>query len=88
MKTGGRQAGTQNKVTATTKDIISKCTVEYFESGLLMADFKELEPKDRINVAVKLISIITPKAINVAPTKVISIEDTLAKLAEEGDALG
>ena len=53
-KTGGRQKGTQNKVTTVTKEILSDMLGDYQESGRMNADFLALEPKDRIQSAEKM----------------------------------
>ena len=68
-KTGGRQKGTPNKITA-----------------LIMQDFMELDPKDRVKVSTEFIKIIMPKNISIDDGEVkLTIEDKLAKLAGEED---
>ena len=89
-KTGGRQKGTQNKVTTVTKEIISDMLGDYQESGLMTADFLALEPKDRIQCAEKMMQYILPKMqstsvdFNNKATK-ITIEQKLRELSEEND---
>lgn len=89
-KTGGRQKGTQNKVTTVTKEILSDMLGDYQESGLMTADFLALEPKDRIQCAEKMMQYILPKMqstsvdINNKATK-ITIEQKLRELSEEND---
>lgn len=90
-KTGGRQKGTQNKVTTVTKEILSDMLGDYQESGLMTADFLALEPKDRIQCAEKMMQYILPKMqstsvdFNNKATK-ITIEQKLRELSEENDA--
>lgn len=89
-KTGGRQKGTQNKVTTVTKEILSDMLGDYQESGLMTADFLALEPKDRILCAEKMMQYILPKMqstsvdFNNKATK-ITIEQKLRELSEEND---
>lgn len=89
-KTGGRQKGTQNKVTTVTKEILSDILGDYQESGLMTADFLALEPKDRIQCAEKMMQYILPKMqstsvdFNNKATK-ITIEQKLRELSEEND---
>ena len=89
-KTGGRQKGTQNKVTTVTKEILSEMLGDYQESGLMTADFLALEPKDRIQCAEKMMQYILPKMqstsvdFNNKATK-ITIEQKLRELSEEND---
>ena len=89
-KTGGRQKGTQNKVTTVTKEILSDMLGDYQESGLMSADFLALEPKDRIQCAEKMMQYILPKMqstsvdFNNKATK-ITIEQKLRELSEEND---
>lgn len=55
-KTGGRQKGTPNKITALAKGMIEKWleTLNTIPEGdmtpLIMQDFLELDPKDRVKV--------------------------------------
>ena len=87
-KTGGRQKGTQNKVTTVTKEILSDMLGDYQESGLMTADFLALEPKDRFQCAEKMMQYIMPKMqstsvdFNNKATK-ITIEQQLRELAED-----
>jgi hypothetical protein len=59
IKTGGRQAGTPNRLTnelrATLKDILAK---EYTGIPVLL---EKLEPKDRLDMIVKLSIYVLPK---------------------------
>lgn len=58
-KTGGRQKGTPNKATQSTRDwlnyLLNKNRVQ-FEN-----DLQEIEPKERLSVLIKLLEYTTPK---------------------------
>lgn len=88
-KTGGRQKGTQNKVTTVTKEILSDMLGDYQESGLMTADFLALEPKDRIQCAEKMMQYILPKmqstSVDFNNKATITIEQKLRELSEEND---
>ena len=86
-KTGGRTKGTPNKVTSMERAQISNLLEEYQESGLMASDFKELEAKDRLMIAEKLMQYTMPKyqSISVdmnAQVKSETIEEQLKRLAE------
>ena len=89
-KTGGRQKGSVNKVTAMTKAVISDLLSDYQNSGLMGSDFLALEPKDRFQCAEKLMQYIMPKMqstsvdFNNNATK-ITIEQQLRMLAEDNE---
>ena len=89
-KTGGRKAGTPNKTTAITKEALSKIIDEYNSSGMMQSDLMGLDPRDRLDIAVKLMSYVLPKVQSVAldvsgniSTK--TIEDELTELAGMSD---
>ena len=87
-KTGGRQKGSVNKVTAMTKAVISDLLSDYQDSGLMGSDFLALEPKDRFQCAEKMMQYIMPKMqstsvdFNNKATK-ITIEQQLRELAKD-----
>ena len=90
QKTGGRQKGSVNKVTAMTKAVISDLLNDYHDSGLMREDFLELEPKDRLTVAEKLMNYVMPKmqsaSVDVQGSHVkLSIDDKLRALSMEND---
>ena len=58
-KTGGRQAGTPNKVTGTLKDFISNLIENNREQ--IEADLKKLQPKDRLMILERLLQYVIPK---------------------------
>ena len=66
VRLGGRKAGTPNKVTKVSKELIAKLVGDYSASGLLDSDLAELDPKSRIDVMVKLMSFVLPKMQSVA----------------------
>jgi hypothetical protein len=90
-KTGGRQKGTQNRVTSATKAIISEMLGDYQQSGLMTKDFLALEPKDRIMCAEKMFQYVLPKMqstnvdFNDKSTK-ITIEHQLLELSQENES--
>ena len=89
FKTGGRQKGTQNKVTCLTKEMINNVLAAYHDDGWLTKDFYELEPKERLDVFIKLIGYLLPKpqtvAVDVKTTSEDSIIERLNQLAKEYD---
>ena len=61
-KTGGRQKGTPNKITADTKTAIAELLQNYATSGDMEKDFKAIKSaKDRLYVAEKFAQYIIPK---------------------------
>lgn len=58
-KTGGRGAGTPNKVTGTLKEFIANLIDQ--NRGQIEKDLKRLEPKDRLAILGKLIGFIIPR---------------------------
>ena len=66
IKTGGRQKGSPNKVTSAVKECISKMLTDYTNSDTFLKDFAELEPKERLMIAEKLMNYVVPKMQSVA----------------------
>ena len=66
IKTGGRQKGSPNKVTSAVKECISKMLTDYTNSETFLKDFSELEPKERLMIAEKLMNYVVPKMQSVA----------------------
>ncbi|MEZ0538941.1 hypothetical protein [Fibrella arboris] len=58
-KTGGRKAGTPNKVTADLKSRINALIEEQFDA--ITGDLEHLEPKDRIAAYLKFLEYVLPK---------------------------
>ncbi|MBQ7280597.1 MAG: hypothetical protein IJR13_07750 [Bacteroidales bacterium] len=87
-KTGGRQKGTPNRTTATTKEVIATLLDQYSKSGSMADDFAALEPKERLIVAEKLMNYIMPKMqsqqidLQAEDTR-ITIENRLRQLSGE-----
>ena len=87
--TGGRQKGTPNKTTAFSKMVIQEIVTDYVNGDNFINDLKELEPKERLDVMIKLMGFITPKPQSVDMTLTTerekTIEDQLAELSKEND---
>lgn len=88
-KTGGRQKGTPNKATAFSKSVIQEILTDYTSSDLFRKDMQDLDPKDRLDIMVKLMAFTTPKpqSVDMSITSNIprTIEDTLKELSEENE---
>ena len=88
-KTGGRQKGTPNKSTAFSKSVIQEILTDYTSSDLFRKDMQDLDPKDRLDIMVKLMAFTTPKpqSVDMSITSNIprTIEDTLKELSEENE---
>lgn len=69
-KTGGRQKGTPNKTTQTTKEFIQALLEDNQEQ--LQEDLKRLAPKDRVNALLGLLPYIVPK--QQATTATLAVE--------------
>lgn len=65
-KTGGRKKGTQNKISLAVKECITKVLTDYTNSDTFLSDFAELEPKERLMIAEKLMNYVVPKMQSVA----------------------
>lgn len=92
-KTGGRKKGTPNKITGLAKGMIVKwleahsTTPKGDKCSLMMQDFMQLDPRDRVKVSAEFIKIIMPKNINIDESEVrLTIEDKLLVLSEEDDS--
>lgn len=90
-KTGGRQKGTPNKITADTKTAIAELLQNYATSGDMEKDFKAIKSaKDRLYVAEKFAQYIIPKqqAISAeisADVTEKTIEQRLEELSRDPD---
>lgn len=90
-KYGGRVAGTPNKVTGKTRELIANLMTDYAQSGKMLSDFNELEPKERIAIAEKLMQYSIPKMqattleVENAADAGLTLEVRLAQLAEDND---
>ena len=86
-KTGGRQKGTKNKASMLTREILNDLA-----DGIrpkLERDLEALDPKDRLNIWLKMIEFVVPKLssvdMNVTAPQIKSIEDTLIRLSQENE---
>ena len=59
-KTGGREAGTPNKLTQELKIILKDIVARELEN--LEENLKNLDPKERLEIVVKLLPFVMPKA--------------------------
>lgn len=59
QKTGGRTAGTPNKVTSDVKSRIATLIDQQFDA--ITADLELLEPKDRVTAYLKFLEYVLPK---------------------------
>ena len=59
IKTGGRQAGTPNRLTSELRTILKNIIANELEA--LPETLKEIEPKDRLDIIVRLIPFVLPK---------------------------
>ncbi len=91
-KTGGRQKGTPNKTTGVTKKVISDLLDHYNTSGKMVKDFDQLNPKDRITIAEKLMQYVMPKMQSTSVDMSLNddkktIDETLRELAKAPDEI-
>jgi hypothetical protein len=70
LKTGGRAKGTSNKVTTEIREFYKELIENNLEQ--IKADLKELTPKERIEVLIKLSEYVIPK-LNKVESNVDSI---------------
>ncbi|MDI5899644.1 hypothetical protein [Flavobacterium yafengii] len=89
QKTGGRVAGTPNRTTAETKELIQKIVSKELEN---IADFLEkLDPKERIDAIIKLMNFVIPKQSEIAVEAKMNQIDlstmTTAELVERAKAI-
>lgn len=88
-KTGGRVKGTPNKTTAVSKAVIANLLSEYSDSGMLHKDFAALDPKDRLNIAEKLMGYVIPKMQSVeaeiSTKPAATLADKLVQLSAQNE---
>lgn len=63
-KTGGREAGTPNKVTGTLKDFVANLLDDNREQ--IVEDLKRLKPKERVAVYERMMQYVLPKQQSVS----------------------
>jgi hypothetical protein len=89
-KYGGRKKGTPNKATTLTKQAIANLLGDYHESGLMEKDFRELDGKDRLEIATKMAKFVLPQMqsssidVSVNDDKK-TLSDELTELAKDPD---
>mgnify|MGYP007038208810 CR=1 FL=1 len=83
QKTGGRQLGTPNKITSSTRQLIQDIIDKNLNT--LNDDIKKLSPKDRINAITGLLPYIVPKQqATIASVAIERLDDEqLNELAEQ-----
>jgi hypothetical protein len=59
VKTGGRTKGTPNRTTKELKELIHNIVEVQLDT--IEEDLKDLEPKDRLNILLKLVEYVLPK---------------------------
>lgn len=80
-KTGGRQKGTPNRITAMCRELIahwlslhaSKLTPKA-KTELIWQDFATLDARDRVKVTLEFIKLVTPKQLNIETSSQSPIE--------------
>ena len=87
FKSGGRKKGTPNKATTITREILNDIA-----EGLrpnIARDLAALDPKDRLQIWLKLIEFVVPKLssvdMNLTAPQIQSIEDTLIRLSQDNE---
>jgi hypothetical protein len=89
FKTGGRTKGTPNKATQITREIINEVADKLRPN--LERDLAALDPKDRLQIWLKLVEFIVPKpqtmdmTLDVGKNTQTYIGDMLKKLAQENE---
>lgn len=67
QKFGGRQAGTPNRLTTETREVLKQALQK--EIDLLEVHLNSLQPKDRLELLTKLLPFVLPKADIMSMTK-------------------
>lgn len=86
-KTGGRVAGTPNKATKITRDIINNLSADMYNQ--VLEDIASLEPNERVKVWLKLCEFNIPKPQTVSLDMAIqtkkTIEDRLIEMSGDDE---
>lgn len=87
VRYGGRQKGTPNKATASIREAVDNVLGGYMNSGLMLDDFKVLDSKERLEIAIKLMQFVAPKmkSVDVAVSSDQKLENVAQRLARLGD---
>lgn len=88
-KYGGRKKGTPNRSTTVSRELFNGIVSGYIESEKFKEDLNAVEPKDRLDVILKLSAFLVPKpqsiAIDLGTETKRTIEDKLRELARENE---
>jgi hypothetical protein len=60
----GRPKGTRNRTTKETKDVVNSILKTNFSAAKVSQDLKKLEPRNRLDVLIKLLNFILPRPLN------------------------
>lgn len=88
QKTGGRQAGTPNKITGTLKDFVANLIDDNRQQ--IIDDLQDLRPKERLAVIERMMQYVLPKqqavSADVSPD-LISKELVIRYVGSDGDEI-
>lgn len=87
VRYGGRQKGTPNKATASIREAVDNVLGGYMNNGQMLEDFKVLDAKERLEIAIKLMQFVAPKmkSVDVAVSSDKKLENVAQRLARLGD---
>ena len=87
VRYGGRQKGTPNKATASIREAVDNVLGGYMNNGQMLEDFKVLDAKERLEIAIKLMQFVAPKmkSVDVAVSSDQKLENVAQRLARLGD---
>ena len=87
VRYGGRQKGTPNKATASIREAVDNVLGGYMNNGQMLEDFKVLDAKERLEIAIKLMQFVYPKmkSVDVAVSSYQKLENVAQRLARLGD---
>lgn len=87
VRYGGRQKGTPNKATASIREAVDNVLGGYMNNGQMLEDFKVLDSKERLEIAIKLMQFVAPKmkSVDVAVSSDQQLENVAQRLARLGD---
>lgn len=87
VRYGGRQKGTPNKATASIREAVDNVLGGYMNNGQMLEDFKVLDSKERLEIAIKLMQFVAPKmkSVDVSVSSDQQLENVAQRLARLGD---
>lgn len=87
VRYGGRQKGTPNKATASIREAVDNVLGGYMNNGQMLEDFKVLDAKERLEIAIKLMQFVAPKmkSVDVAVSSDQKLENVAQRLSRLGD---